>query len=431
MSDEDDSGPTPPVPDLSDLAGEPGDISVDTFEDRLAEIEAGLEGAQTEAELDEIDAALTLTTDMLEQTEFDETEAGDDEDDEDPAAGIQDRLDEIEATVEEKRGPYAEDIVDDLDGIRNDLTAAELTADGRQAIAAAIADYLSTVAEVIESVSSPEEPLSDDTPVEDLSAALEQIGTAIDSADLDPDGDAATISMLSEATATLGDAMDDAEVVDDLTVREQLEYEGFYDVLSPENRRDFPPEWNAIKLYEAKGEVEPILRAFEMMDSDFMEENILDALEHLAPPEAYDQLEELAQRRNVRAIRILGRIGDERACDMLEGFLGGGDVTLQTTSLWALGCIGSRDSTEAVAQELVADNPDIRSAAARSLGRIGDTRAIDPLADVLSDDETEQVRASAAWALYQINTPQAHDILAAYTDDRSYLVQSAARDGIA
>ena len=58
---------------------------------------------------------------------------------------------------------------------------------------------------------------------------------------------------------------------------------------------------------------------------------------------------------------------------------------------------------------------------------IGDTRAIDPLADVLGDeDENPPVRASAAWALYQIGTKEALEAAAEYVDDASFIVEQEA-----
>ena len=74
----------------------------------------------------------------------------------------------------------------------------------------------------------------------------------------------------------------------------------------------------------------------------------------------------------------------------------------------------------------MAENEEVRSRAARALGKIGDTRAISPLADVLRDDESDTVRASAAWALTQIGTEDALDAATQYAEDRSYLVQSEA-----
>ena len=45
---------------------------------------------------------------------------------------------------------------------------------------------------------------------------------------------------------------------------------------------------------------------------------------------------------------------------------------------------------------------------------------------MLRDDESDTVRASAAWALTQVGTEEALDAATQYTEDRSYLVQSEA-----
>jgi HEAT repeat protein len=169
--------------------------------------------------------------------------------------------------------------------------------------------------------------------------------------------------------------------------------------------------------------VEPILSALDKLDSDFMQDNVLDTLEHIAPEAAFDDVQSLAQRREPQAVRILGRIGDESACGALHNFLGGGDTNLETTTLRALGMIGSDESTEPVAEALANESPEVRSAAARALGLIGDTRAVAPLTETLATDEANEVRASAAWALTQIRTARALETAAEYTDDRSYLVQ--------
>jgi HEAT repeat protein len=197
-------------------------------------------------------------------------------------------------------------------------------------------------------------------------------------------------------------------------------------VLESENRKDFPAEWNAVKIYAQGKDVEPILTALDRFESDFMEENILDALEQIAPEEAFEEMHARAQKRNIQPIRILGRIGNDEACETLHDFLGGGDVKLEKTTLRALGAIGSEGSTQHVANRLVADNAEIRSLAARSLGLIGDTRAIEPLSRVLDEDDADEVRASAAWALNQIGTESALDAAAEYADDRSYIVQHEA-----
>jgi HEAT repeat protein len=73
------------------------------------------------------------------------------------------------------------------------------------------------------------------------------------------------------------------------------------------------------------------------------------------------------------------------------------------------------------------DNDQVRPYAARALGLIGDTRAIDPLSDALESDDSDAVRAAAAWALRQIGTEPALEAAADHVDDRAYVVQYEAQ----
>lgn len=396
------------------------------FDERLDAVSESLAGAKTEADLDDVEEELDAIEVDLDEAAFDveadEDDVGeadaDDETDEGPKEALEDRIEEFREDVAEQRGPYVEDVSEVLRSAERTIKSSEWTEEGEAEVAKAATAFFDTAA-VIADLSI---TLETDEP-DGIADRLEAAASALEDAGLDPDDDAEAIESLLEAAESLTDELDDAQVLGDLEVREQLRRLGFYDVLEPQNMRDFPPEWNAVKLYEQRGEVEPLLLALEKLDSNFMEENILDALEHMAPPEAYDAVLGLAKRRNKQPVRILGKIGDERACSTLENFLGGGDVKLEEECLRALGCIGNPDSTEPVAQRLAADNPLVRGAAARALGLLGDTRAIEPLADVLESDDEESVRASAAWALNQIGTEAALEAVVAYQDDQSYLVQ--------
>ena len=416
---EDDGEPAEAEPSEEELA-DPAE-----FERRLDEAAELVEAAETEDDLDEADETLDGIEADLADAELPvpepETEEGEDDEDvepEDPKEEFEDRISDLRGDVDDQRGPYREDITDVIEDAESTITGSEWAEEGETEVAAAVETFFGSAGETLgESFE-----LDAESP-EDVAAELGELRETIGDTPLDPDDDAAAIADLLDAAEALTGDLDDATLWTDLEIREQLTREGFYDVLTPEVTKDFPPELSAINVYEKRGEVEPILSAMDKFGSDFMEENILDALEHLAPPEAYDQVQALAQRRNLQPIRILGRIGDERACDTLENFLGGGNVELEKTTLEALGMIGSEDSTEPVAQQLAADNPEVRSSAARALGLIGDTRAIDPLGDVLAEDDADEVRASAAWALNQIGTARALETAAEYADDRSYLVQ--------
>lgn len=425
MDDSDGAG------EADDTAGN-GRVESAAFERRLDEAKRALEEAATEADLDDVGALVDDIETDLDSVTLDGEETTDDEDGDAGREALEDRIDDLRGGVEDQRGPYAEDITDVLDDAEETVTASEWTEQGIDEVASAVETVLGVADEhlggafAVEPSVSVSDASGPAAAADDIEETLAETTEAVTAADLDPDENSEAIAAVLGAAETLTSELDDAQVFDDLEVREQLAVRGFYQVLDPENRKDFPPEWNAVKLHEARGDVEPILTALDTLDSDFMQENALDALEHIGPEAAFDAVHELAQRRNEQPVRVLGRIGDDRACETLHDFLGGGDVSLEQTALWALGAIGSTDSTEPVAQRLVADNPEVRSAAARALGLIGDTRAIDPLAGRLAEDGAETVRASAAWALNQIGTERARDTLAEYDDDSSYLVQAEA-----
>jgi HEAT repeat protein len=404
--------------DTPDDAGDGGEESPDPvpvadFEERLDAVAESLDATETEADLDDVEATLTAIEDDLDAATLEEAD-----DDAEPREDLESRLDDLTDDLEDQRGPYLEDVTDVLSTAGGTISSSEWTEEGEASVADAVDAFFETASDSLDESFERSATAGGEIATE-LETATEELGKT----GLDPDDDAAAIETLLKAADALTDALDDAQVFGDLEIREQLSRRGFYDVLTPENRQDFPPEWNAIKLYEAEGEVEPILTALDQLDSDFMESNVLDALEHIAPEAAFEDVHALAQRRNKQPVRILGRIGDERAADTLEDFLGGGDIALEKASLQALGAIGSEQSTEPVAQRLAADVDEVRAAAARALGMIGDTRAIEPLTDVLETDDAETVRASSAWALNQIGTARALEAVAAYEDDRSYLVQ--------
>jgi len=402
------------------------DPDEDALVERIDDARDELAAAETERDLDDVEASLDAIESAL--ADADLPVPDDDEDDEAPADRIESQLSELRDEIEAQRGPYLADVTEILEDTEGTITDSEWTEAGQQEVAQAVEALLASLDET-DGVTAGADVTVDDDPAE-VAAAVNDIRTALEGRQLDPDDDAGTIEALFDASETLADDLEAAEAWDDLTIREQLDAEGFYDVLDAESRKDFPPEWNAVKIYEKAGEVEPILTVLEQFESDFMEANALDALEHIAPVEAFDAVHQRAQRRNKQAVRILGRIGDERARDTLEDFLGGGDMKLELETLRALGMIGSEESTQAVANRLVADDSEVRSVAARALGLIGDTHAIDPLADVLADDDADEVRASAAWALNAIGTQRALDEAAQYADDRSYLVQAEAEKAV-
>jgi HEAT repeat protein/ElaB/YqjD/DUF883 family membrane-anchored ribosome-binding protein len=399
------------------------DVTPATLEARLDDAEGALEAATTEAELDDVEATLDEIAADLESADLPEPE---DEDETDPREQLEGRLSDLQDELAAQRGPYAEDVTAEIDEAETTVRegewteAGEWTKDGESEVLAAVESFLARLEDLLEiEIDAGDEPA-------EAADALEAASGGVAEAGLDPDDDADLIADLLDAAESLSEDVENAEEMSDLSVRSQLGIQGFYDVLDPENRKDYPPEWNAVKIHATQGEPEPILEALGKFESDFMEENILDALERFAPQEAFEPMHARAKKRDKHAIKILGKIGDPEACDTLEDFLGGGDVQLEKVTMRALGAIGDSGSTQAIANRLEAENPEIRSVAARSLGLVGDTRAIDPLGDVLADDDADEVRASAAWALNQIGTERALEVSGEYADDRSYIVQAEA-----
>lgn len=406
---------------MSDREGDHADPA--RFHERLDDVEEKLEAAETETDLDDVEADLTAIEEDLESATFDVPEPEDDEEEpEDPAEEIEDRIDDIADGIEDQRGPYAEDVLSEIDDAVRTITNTEWAEEGIGELSETVNAFTADIETVLTFEDSQEEVST----VEEYQTTLEAIRDTVDEADLDPDEDADTITALLEATDDLGAAVEAATAFSDLEVREQLNRRGFFDVLG--HYKDFPPEWSALKAHEEAGNVEMILLAFDLLDSNYMEEHCVEALRRLGDEKALEPMMNLARRRDHGAIEVLGKIGSEEPLDMLVDYAGSdGDPMLQTVSLRAIGEIGSAEATHDVAQQLVADDPRVRSAAARSLGMIGDPRAIAPLTERLEDDTEDPVRGSAAWALVQIGTDEALSTVAAFTDDPSHLVATEAR----
>ena len=397
------------------------DVDVETLQERLDDAADALESAETEADLDDVEAILDSVESDLEAADLPEP---DEEDEEAPADEIESRLSELREELEAQRGPYAEDVVAAIEDTQSTLESTRWTEQGEEELQAAVSTYLDDAGEALDETFVGGEVADPEA----LAEELDEVVDAVDAADLDPDEDAETIEALTEATDAFTAGVEDAQAWDDLSVRQKLRAEGYYEVMG-QKRKDFPPEWTALKQWEQRENVEMILLCLEHMgDSDFMERHCLEALKRVASAEALDEVGQRAARRNTLAVEIVGRIGSEDGIEHVVDFVDAeGNPDLRTTALKSLGEIGSEETTQDVANQLVADNDSVRSRAARSLGLIGDTRAIEPLTDVLADDDSDTVRASAAWALVQIGTERALEAAAEYADDRAYIVEQEAQ----
>ncbi len=422
MSDGDDENAA--ESDGTPASDESTDATPESLNDRLDGVEADIDAAETEADLDDVEGAL----DAIEASLGDADLPVPDDDEEDPAEAIESRVSDLRESLEAERGPYPSDVTDAVESARSTLTDTRWTERGGTEIADAVTAFAEAVAEALDTdldhgAGDGDVPAAPDA----LAATLDEAVAAVDGAAPDPDDDAETIAALLEATDGLASGLEDAQEWDDLEVNEQLMAEGFYDVLG--HYKDFPPELSALKEWEKRGRTDMVLLAKDSLQSEFMQGHCMDALIRMANPDAFEEMHGLAQRRNKKAITALGRMGagaDEAVETLLEYVDADSDPGLQKVTFRALGEIGSEEATQALADKLEMDNDNVRPYAARALGLIGDTRASDPLADTLGSDDAETVRAAAAWALRQIGTEAALEAAAAYTDERSYLVQHEA-----
>lgn len=403
-----------------------GDGDAGAVEERLDEAAAAIEAAETESDLDDVEATLDGIADEIEQA-FPES---DDEDEGSPRDDLEDRLADIRDSLAAERGPYASDATEPIETANETIEGSRWTADGAVDLGLAVGTLANAVAGagVDHGASVPDQDAIGPDTVQPLIGTLDDIAAAIAEGGLDADDDAGTITDLVAAAKEFADAVEAAESWDDLSVRQQLDAEGFYDAL--DHRRDFPPEWDALKSWEQKGRVDMICLAYDRLGSEYMERHCLEALDRLGDPACLDTVAPLAERREVLAVEILGSIGPAASdhVETLVDFLDPeGDVELQRATLRALGEIGDTSATEPVAQVLAAEDDTLRSAAARSLGLLGDPRAIAPLDDVLDDDPADEVRASAAWALRQIGTAAAREALTGRDGDSAPLVAAETR----
>ncbi|GAB7093708.1 HEAT repeat domain-containing protein [Halolamina litorea] len=407
--------------DDEEPTGDALQLSAEEMESRLDEASEALEAAETEADLDDVEATVDAVAEALEAAEFGEPE---DDDEESPAEAVESRVDELRAEIEEQRGPYAADVVDDLEGLQTTLTETRWTAAGTPETQEAVDDYLDAAGDALDT----EFGSADDESPEALAHELDAVADAVEAADLDADADAETIASLVEATEALETGLDEAEEWDDLQTNEQLMAEGFYDVLG--HYKDYPVEWAALKEHEQQGNVDQILRALDALGSEFMERHCMEALIRMGDAEAFEEMHARAQKRDKPGIEALGKMGPDatEAVDTLIEYVDtDSDPQLQKVTFRALGEIGSEEATQPLANKLEMDDDNVRPLAARALGLIGDTRAIDPLADTIAEDEDRTVRTAAAWALRQIGTREALEAAAEYDDAKAYTLQAEAK----
>lgn len=105
--------------------------------------------------------------------------------------------------------------------------------------------------------------------------------------------------------------------------------------------------------------------------------------------------------------QVLGRIGDARALPALKSLAEDSNEHVRRAALVALGSMADRETIDLLIATLSRDSlPDLRAAAAESLGDAGDTLAVLDLVEALVDTAAA-VRKQAVVALHRLWTPEA------------------------
>ncbi|MHB9108315.1 MAG: HEAT repeat domain-containing protein [Armatimonadota bacterium] len=173
-----------------------------------------------------------------------------------------------------------------------------------------------------------------------------------------------------------------------------------------------------------------------------------------AVPVLCSALKDTESQVRLHAAESLGMLGDKRAIEPLSEVLQDAERQVTDAAASALQKIGlptdpasqakfavaRADWNRAIALGAVAvdaliegmnnPNTDVRRNAAKSLGVIGDPRAIQPLLNALADEEWF-VRESAAWSLGHISDPSISSILTAALRDQRVVVRESAAKALA
>jgi hypothetical protein len=105
------------------------------------------------------------------------------------------------------------------------------------------------------------------------------------------------------------------------------------------------------------------------------------------------------------AAEALGKLGDSRAVEPLIRALGDSDHNVRRIAAMALGKLGDPRAVEPLIGRLGDSNHNVRYAIALALGALGDPRIVEPLIGVLGDSD-HNVRRIAAEALGKLGGPR-------------------------
>jgi Arc/MetJ family transcription regulator len=125
------------------------------------------------------------------------------------------------------------------------------------------------------------------------------------------------------------------------------------------------------------------------------------------------------------AAKALGEMGDSRALEpLILVLLEDDDKYVRADVARALGVLGDTGAVEPLMQALLEDeDSSVRDNAAEALGVLGDSRAVEPLIQALLEDEESSVRIEAAKALGEIGDNRAVEALTQALEDEDASVR--------
>lgn len=126
------------------------------------------------------------------------------------------------------------------------------------------------------------------------------------------------------------------------------------------------------------------------------------------------------------AIRVLQHHRETRAVSLLIDALQDESLSVRGRAASALGILGDTRATDPLIKALQDDVKSVRSSAAFSLGILGDERAIAPLIKALQDDAIS-VRRGVIAALVEMGHPTVPPLIAALNDQNHQVRSNAAR----
>ncbi len=193
----------------------------------------------------------------------------------------------------------------------------------------------------------------------------------------------------------------------------------------------------ALALGEAKSEiaVEPLIKTLEKDEEHEVRVKAAQALGDIKDRRAVEPLIKTIEKDDKDeemlevAIFGLGRIGDERAVDVLIQALKNTSGYVRAQAARALGTLKNVQAVEPLLEALKDVDGYVRWDAAESLGYLGDGRAVEPLTQALRD-ESSLVRRSAAETLVKIGFEGIVELLTQYLQDKDCQIKRDAAESL-